>query len=71
MKAYGNSKIKGKEGHPDYDKLKDYLKKLVLDFDQLSMALIRPSKLTSFEDIIKLMDVFRESGIQDLGVAPL
>ena len=71
FRAYGNSKIKGKEGRPDYEKLSGYLDQLTSDFDQLSMALIRPSKTTNFEDIIRLMDVFRASGIKDLGVTPI
>ncbi len=69
--VYGNNKIEGKEGHPDYEKLNNYLTKLTTDFDQLSIALIRPSKMTSFEDIIRLMDVFRKRGIEDLGITPI
>lgn len=71
LRIYGNSKIEGKGGHPDYEKLSGYLGRLTSDFDQLSVALIRPSKMTSFEDIIRLMDVFRQSGIEDLGVTPI
>ncbi len=71
LSVYKNREIKGREGRPDYERLSDYLTKLTGDFDQLSMALIRPSKVTRFEDIIRLMDVFRQSGIEDLGVTPI
>ena len=71
LRVYNGHKIDGKEGSPDYESLGEYLIKLTKDFNQLSMALIRPSKLTKFEDIIRLMDVFRQSGIDDLGVTPI
>ena len=71
LSVYNGYKIDGKEGSPDYEKLSQYLIKLTGDFDQLSMALFKPSKLTRFEEIIRLMDVFRQSGINDLGVTPI
>ena len=72
FRVYGNSKkIEGKEGRPDYEKLGGYLTQLTTEFNQLSMALIRPAEMTIFEDIIKLMDIFRENGIEDLGVTPI
>ena len=70
-RRYGRKKIAGSEGRPDYVKLKEHLSKLTSDFDQLTMALIQPDKTTVFEDIIKIMDVFRESGVKDLGVTPI
>lgn len=70
-RSFGNSKIAGVEGKPDYSELASYLKKLTGEYSDLSMALIRPAEKTPFEDIIELMDVFRKQGIEDLGVTPL
>ena len=70
-RSFGNSKIKSVDGKPDFEKLEAFLVKLTGDFSSLSMALIRPAEKTPFEDIIHVMDIFRESGIEDLGVTPL
>ena len=70
-KVFGKSKIEGLEGKPNYEELATFLTKLTGEFDQLSMALIRPAEKTPFEDIIQVMDVFREQGIDNLGVTPL
>lgn len=70
-KAFGSSKIDALDGKPDLKELGAFLTKLTGEFNQLSMALIRPAEKTPFEDIIQVMDVFRENGIQDLGVTPL
>ena len=70
-RRYGRKKIAGNEGRPDYVKLKEHLAKLTADFDQLTMALIQPAKTTVFEDIIRIMDIFRENGVKDLGVTPI
>lgn len=70
-KAFGNSKIEATDGKPNLEELASYLEKLTGEYDQLTMALIRPAKKTPFEDIIGLMDTFRDKGIEDLGVTPL
>ena len=70
-KSFGNNKIEGVNGKPNLKELVTYVSKLKSEHAELSMALIRPAEKTQFEDIIKMMDVFRESGIDDLGVTPL
>lgn len=70
-KNFGKNKIAGEDGKPNFTELETYLGKLTGEYKDLSMALIRPAEKTPFEDIIKLMDVFRTQGIQDLGVTPL
>lgn len=70
-RRFGNSKIEGVDGKPNVDELKTFLGKLTGEFNGLTMALIRPAEKTPFEDIIQVMDTFRESGIEDLGVTPL
>ena len=70
-RSFGKNKIPGVEGKPNLTELATYLTKLTGEYDQLTMALIRPAEKTHFEDIIELMDVFRKQGIEDLGVTPL
>ncbi len=70
-RSFGKIKIPGIEGKPDFTELASYLGKLNGEYQDLSMALIRPAEKTPFEDIIELMDVFRKQGIEDLGVTPL
>ncbi|MCJ8275736.1 MAG: biopolymer transporter ExbD [Bdellovibrionales bacterium] len=71
MKAFNNNKIDGVDGKPNLEELGTYVSKLKGEFEDISMALIRPASKTQFEDIIQIMDVFREGGIEDLGVTPL
>lgn len=68
---FGKNKIASVEGKPNFEELGLYLAGLIKEFDGLTMALIRPAEKTPFEDIIQMMDVFREKGIEDLGVTPL
>ncbi len=71
LKMFAGQKISAKEGRPNFEDLNAYISKLTQEASTLSMALIRPTENTPFEDIIQLMDTVRESGIQDLGVTPL
>lgn len=71
MKAFNNNKIDGIEGKPNLEELGAYVSKLKAEFNDISMALIRPAAKTQFEDIIQVMDVFRAGGIEDLGVTPI
>lgn len=70
-KSFGNNKIDGVNGKPNLKELGTYVSKLKAEYTDISMALIRPATKTQFEDIIQVMDTFRESGISDLGVTPL
>jgi biopolymer transport protein TolR len=70
-KSFNNTKISGIDGKPNTGELENFLTQVRSNFSELSMALIRPAEKTPFEDIIKIMDVFRNKGIEDLGVTPL
>ena len=59
------------EGKPNLDQLGVKLEELKAELADVSMALIRPTEKTMFEDIISVMDTFREKGFNDLGVTPL
>ena len=65
------SPLEGVEGKPDVEGLATFVTSLKGDYSDISMALIRPTKATLFEDIISVMDTFRANGINDLGVTPL
>lgn len=69
-RTYGRQ-IPGEEGRPNFGELKTFLSNMLGDYQGVDMALIRPAEKTPFEDIIELMDVFRQQGIEDLGVTPL
>ena len=71
QKTFGKTKIPGIEGKPDFKQLESFLGQVTSEFSDLSMALIRPAEKTPFEDLIQIMDTFREVGIEDLGVTPL
>ena len=70
-KAFGKAKIGQVDGKPNLQELEEFLTKLTADYSDLSMALIRPAEKTPFEDIIQVMDAFRNKGIEDLGVTPM
>ena len=71
MRKFGSNKIDGVDGKPNFTEVESYIANLKSQFGDLSMALIRPAEKTPFEDIITLMDMFRQKGIEDLGVTPL
>ena len=71
VRKVASSPLEGVEGKPDVEGLATFVTSLKSDYSDISMALIRPSKATVFEDIISVMDTFRANGINDLGVTPL
>lgn len=70
-RKYDKVAIQSKEGKPDLEKLGEQIAELKTEYADLGMALIRPTEKTMFEDIITVMDIFRDKGISDLGVTPL
>ena len=64
-------KIGGVEGKPNYDNLSNAVKELRGLEPALATALIQPTALSAYEDIIEVMDRFKREGLIDLGVAPL
>lgn len=59
------------EGRPNFDELAKTVANLKQLEPTLSTALIQPQAQSAYEDIIQLMDQFKKSGMNDLGVAPL
>jgi len=69
-RQFSQVKIDSVEGRPNLEKLGEFIIQLK-EKTSVEMALIKPNKVTLFEDVISVMDVFRDRGFNDLGVAPL
>lgn len=61
----------GAEGKIDAAKLDQVIGQMKAKEPSLRTALIQPKGQTSYETIIELMDQFKKSGLNDLGVVPL
>lgn len=61
----------GAEGKVDTAKLEQVVGQMKEKEPSLRTALIQPKGQTSYETIIELMDQFKKSGLNDLGVVPL
>lgn len=59
------------EGKIDSAKLEQVIGEMKTKEPSLRTALIQPKGQTSYETIIELMDQFKKSGLNDLGVVPL
>lgn len=64
-------KITSLAGRYNLEGLSEALNQLKLVEPELRTALLQPKAQTSYEDIIEIMDRFKQSGMADLGVAPL
>jgi len=64
-------KIQGQEGKPNLENLSAAVRNLRTLEPGLSTALIQPTGVSVYEDIIDVMDRFKKEGMADLGVAPL
>lgn len=63
--------INGVEGRLDLGGLERYITEVKASAPELNMALIQPQSVTALEDIVRLLDQFKRSGILDLGITPL
>lgn len=64
-------KIQGLNGKPNHERLATVTRELRGFEPTLATALIQPTGVSAYEDIIELMDTFKKEGLIDLGVAPL
>lgn len=64
-------RVEGREGKPNIEGLSVLLSEIRKTEPLLTTALIQPQAASVYEDIIELMDQFKESGLIDLGVSPL
>lgn len=58
-------------GEPDLGQLQNQLATLKSQNPEINMALVNPKASISYDNVVKVMDVFRSGGIVDLGITPL
>jgi biopolymer transport protein TolR len=61
----------GPEGKPDIKSLGSAVEQMKVLEPGLMTALIQPTAVSLYEDIIAVMDEFKRAGVPDLGVSPL
>lgn len=66
-----NRRIKGVEGKINENAVEEYIASLRNLVPDLRTALIQPKSEVLYEDIMNLLDNFKEQGLVDLGVVPL
>lgn len=70
-KALSKLSIKAVNGQADLEALAGAIDEIKAKEPELRTVLIQPKGASVYEDIIKLMDQFKKSGLSDLGVVPL
>lgn len=70
-KKFARVKIDAVEGQPNWSQFENVMKEARLQDPALTTALIQPVAGTVYEQIIDLMDKFRQVGVVSLGVSPL
>jgi biopolymer transport protein TolR len=63
--------LQGSSGKPDLARVATVVGQIKAREPMLTTALIQPQAVSVYEDVIDVMDQFRKSGLNDLGVAPL
>ena len=58
-------------GRIDWERVEAYVATLQANIPELKTALVMPSARTKYEDVIRIMDMFKKSQITDIGIAPL
>lgn len=61
----------GRKSEIQWRQIKTFTESLKEDVPELQMALVFPDRLTSFDDVIKTIDLLKKTQITDVGVAPL
>ena len=55
----------------DWATVESYVARLSERYPEIKTALILPGKRTTYEQMIKMMDQFKKSGLTEIGIAPL
>jgi len=63
--------VRATNGRIDWDRVEAYVATLQANIPELKTALVMPSARTKYEDVIRIMDMFKKSKISDVGIAPL
>lgn len=61
----------GKKSDAQWKQIQTFAESLKQDVPDLQMALVFPDRQTSFDDVIKTIDLLKKTEISDVGVAPL
>ncbi len=56
---------------PQWERISSYVAQIKESYPQIETALILPGKLTSYEQMIKMMDGLKGTGLKNIGIAPL
>ncbi len=70
-RKFARMRVEAIDGKPNFEQLRTQVAELKKVLPALTTALIQPKKATAYEDIIGMMDLFKQEGLSDLGVAPL
>ena len=63
--------VRSSSGRIDWERVEAYVATLQANIPELKTALVMPSARTKYEDVIRIMDMFKKSKITDIGIAPL
>jgi len=63
--------VAAQNGRIDWERVEAYVATLQANIPDLKTALVMPSSHTKYEDVIRIMDLFKKSKITDIGLAPL
>lgn len=55
----------------DWERLKNYVTNLRVSLPELQTALVMPSENVKYDDVIGVMDTFRDQKIAQIGLAPI
>lgn len=64
-------RFSGKKSDFQWKQIATFTESLKQDVPELQMALVFPDRLTSFDDVVKTIDLLKKTQITDVGVAPL
>jgi biopolymer transport protein ExbD len=63
--------LKSESGHPDWRRFKNFLGALKSRVPEVKTALLMPHAKSNYQDILLVMDGFKQNGIKDIGISPL
>src|SRR5690606_11531855 len=64
-------KLNPVDGSFNWQELEAYAQNLAAHTEYLSKAFVLPDARSRYEDVIRVMDVFRTKGVQNIGISPL
>jgi hypothetical protein len=68
---FANFTLQGAGGKPNLERVARVVEQIKTREPRLTTALVQPQAASVYEDVIDVMDQFKKSGLNDLGVAPL